>query len=78
MPDPRALEPQMTNSEIIAAAAAHAGDRPEFESSARLALSDAQALSATGRHHDARRRALDSLKFSVGVFSPVFEQAVAA
>ena len=68
----------MTTTEIIATAAAHAGDRPEFESSARLALSDAEALSELGRHHDARRRALDSLKYSVGVFSPVFDQAVAS
>jgi hypothetical protein len=66
----------MTNSEIIAAAADHVGDNPQFESSARLALSDAEALRALGRPHDARRRALDSLKYSVGVFSPVFERAV--
>jgi hypothetical protein len=62
----------MTTAEIIELAKAHAG----ANSSALLALSDAQSLLDLGQLPAARRRALDSLKHSVGVFHDDFSRAV--
>ena len=45
-------------------------------SSARLCLADAVHLQAEGRLDDAKRRALDSLKHSVGIFHADYRRAV--
>lgn len=43
--------------------------------SARLCLTDAVNLQAAGKLEDAKRRALDSLKHSVGVFHADYRRA---
>lgn len=61
----------MNTSQIIAKARAHLGGA--MESSARLALADAVKLEAVGELKCARKRALDSLAYSVGVLSPIYQ-----
>lgn len=62
--------PMNTNEVIILARKNATND------SARLCLSDAVELQAAGKLDDAKRRALDSLKHSVGVFHADFKRAV--
>jgi hypothetical protein len=63
----------MTVNQVIALARKHLGGA--MESSARLCLADAVALFDAGDLIAARRRALRSLQFSVGVFHPEFVRA---
>ena len=49
-----------------------------MRSSAELCLGDAISLFDKGNFVDAARRAVDSLSYSVGVFSPVYTSAKAA
>ena len=65
----------MTTNEIIGLATKHLGG--QMESSARLALMDAQALWERGDFQSARTRALVSLKFSIGCFHDDFQRALA-
>jgi len=62
----------MNTTQILAEARRHLGGA--MESSARLALSDAVKLEAVGELRHARKRALDSLSYSVGVLSPVYKR----
>lgn len=67
----------MTLSEVLAAARAHhhLGD---MRGSAALAFRHAECLAAAGYEGDARKRALKSLAYSVGVHSPIYQQAAQA
>jgi hypothetical protein len=49
-----------------------------MRSSAALCLDDAEAWFGKGEHDNAVRRAIDSLRYSMGVFSPVLAAAKAA
>jgi hypothetical protein len=60
---------------IQSAAAAMGGD---MQTSAELALHDARTLCANGEYGYAADRALKSLAYSVGIFSPVYQWAAAA
>ena len=51
------------------------GRKIEMRSSADLCLSDALAMFNEGRWQYAKQRALDSLKYSEGVFSTRYAQA---
>lgn len=48
----------------------------EMWESANLALSDAIFLQSVGRLEDASKRAISSLKYSVGIFHPDYAKAV--
>ena len=63
----------MTVNQVLAIARKHIGGA--MESSARLALADAVALADAGDLVLARRRALRSLQFSVGMFHADFIRA---
>jgi hypothetical protein len=56
----------MTTQEIIDIATKHSNTG--WASSAKLALSDAVKAANNGQEERARRRALKSLQFSVGIF----------
>lgn len=56
----------MTTNQTIILARKNLGG--EMESSARLCLADAVALQDAGNLEAAKRRAIDSLRYSVGVF----------
>jgi hypothetical protein len=58
----------MTTDKIMALARKHLGAVGGMESSARLCLSDANHLFDRGLLDYAKKRALDSLRFSVGIF----------
>ena len=58
----------MTTDKIMALARKHLGAVGGMESSARLCLSDANHLFDRGLIDYAKKRALDSLRFSVGIF----------
>lgn len=57
---------------IIREARQHVGDTPAMESSARLCLADAVQLYDRGDYTRAREQAVRSLRYSVGVFSPIY------
>lgn len=57
----------MTTDQILALARKHLG-KGDMESSARLSLHDANHLKDRGLFDYAKKRALDSLKYSVGIF----------
>ena len=65
----------MQTLKVIALAHKHIGG--DMETSARLCLSDAVQLFDKGQFDDAKKRALDSLKYSLGVFHPVYTKASA-
>lgn len=58
----------MTTDKIMALARKHLGAVGGMESSARVCLSDANHLFDRGLIDNAKKRALDSLRFSVGIF----------
>lgn len=58
----------MTTDKVMALARKHLGAVGGMESSARLCLSDANHLFDRGLLDYAKKRALDSLRFSVGIF----------
>ena len=64
----------MNVNNVIVLARRHIGNGT-MESSARLCLADAVAKFDNGDFDAAKRRALDSLRFSVGVFHKDFERA---
>lgn len=66
----------MQTSDMLTLARTNLGG--SMESSARLCLADAEACAAKGDEPGARRRALDSLRYSVGVFHPAYKSAVRA
>jgi hypothetical protein len=57
----------MTTNKVMALARKHLG-KGTMESSARVCLSDANHLFDRGLIDNAKKRALDSLRFSVGIF----------
>jgi len=61
----------MDANQVIELARQHMGKN----SSARLALMDAMTLNDKGRCSDAKKRALDSLKHSVGIFHDDYRKA---
>ena len=58
----------MTTDKVMALARKHLGAVGGMESSARVCLSDANHLFDRGLIDNAKKRALDSLRFSVGIF----------
>ena len=64
----------MNTSEIIVLARRHMSEGA-MESSARLCLYGAVALYDDDRPDDARKRAIDSLRYSVGEFHEDFRRA---
>lgn len=58
----------MNTNEVIILARKHVGNGAAMDSSARLCLADAVALHAAGEFEAAKRRAIRSLEFSVGIF----------
>ena len=66
----------MTTNEVIETAARNA-EKGDMVSSAKLALRDARSLAAQGKAELARRRALTSLSYSVGIFHPDYEAVYA-
>lgn len=63
----------MDTKSVITLARLHRDD--DNSESARICLSDAVSLADAGKLDDARRRAVQSLRFSVGVFHPDFKRA---
>lgn len=63
----------MPLSQILVLARRHLGG--DMESSARVCLADAIEMLNVGRLDRAEARALDSLKYSVGVFHPDYQKA---
>lgn len=61
----------MTTDKVIILARKHLAN-----DSARMALRDAINLDAAGDLVYARKRAIDSLRYSLGVFSPIFKKAI--
>lgn len=62
-------------SKIIELAANVVNVPSDMQSSAKLCLDDARNLLAAGRPEPATFRALKSISYSVGVFSPVYQEA---
>lgn len=60
--------------EIISLARAHVGDSRE-SSSAALCLRDAEWCVTQGMQQNARKRAIQSLEFSLGMFHPLVQKA---
>ena len=65
----------MNTDAVIALARKHVGFNAENEGSARLCLADAVSLRDRGQLDDAKRRALNSLSYSVGCFSNTYKRA---
>lgn len=58
----------MNASKIITLARKHVGNGAVMESSARLCLGDALNYNDAGMFDLAKKRAIDSLRYSVGIF----------
>lgn len=65
----------MRTTDVIALARKHVGNGAAMDSSARLCLSDAIANLEEGNYSGAQRRALDSLRYSVGIFHADYKRA---
>jgi hypothetical protein len=65
----------MTTDKIMALARKHIG-KGMMESSARLCLSDANHLFDRGLLDYAKKRALESLKYSVGILHQDYKKAI--
>jgi len=65
----------MQTDKVIALARKHIG-KGTMESSARVCLSDANHLFDRGLIDYAKKRALDSLKYSVGIFHKDYQKAI--
>ena len=61
--------------ELLVSAESSLDSAGSLRSSALVCLDDAKRLEREGFLRDAGRRALDSLRYSVGVFSPVYTRA---
>ena len=68
----------MTTDQILALARKHVATTPNHEGSALISLSDAVELRNLGKYEAARRRALASLSYSIGVLHPEFQRAALA
>lgn len=67
----------MSTSEVIELAARRAVETSKgMQSSAVLALADARRLAGQGNLRDARNRALDSLRYSVGILHEDYARAI--
>ena len=64
----------MNTNDIIILARRHLG-KGEMESSARLCFSDALSLYETGDYANAKKRAIKSLAYSVGMFHEDYAKA---
>lgn len=65
----------MNTNEVIILARKHVSNGAAMESSARLCLTDAVALQEKGQLDDAKRRALKSMAYSVGIFHADYQRA---
>jgi hypothetical protein len=65
----------MSKLNDLAALLALAGQHAEDDASAEVCLADALATAERGRLGDAAGRAVDSLKYSIGLFHPDFKKA---
>jgi hypothetical protein len=65
----------MNTNDVITLARKHVGNGAAMESSARLCLEDAVKLQAQGKLEDAKRRAVKSLGYSVGIFHADHQRA---
>lgn len=65
----------MEAKDIVALAAKHAGNASIMNSSAGLCLQDAEGLLFKGDLEYAKMRAIDSLRYSVGVFHSDYKAA---
>jgi hypothetical protein len=61
--------------QLIQLAAEHA-DSASMASSAHLCLDDARSLMARGDYQNAKRRATDSLRYSLGILHPDFPRDI--
>jgi hypothetical protein len=66
---------QMETSQVIGLAQKHVRNGALMQSSAQLCLDDAVLLRNNGHLEDAKRRALKSLAYSVGVFHEDYGRA---
>lgn len=64
----------MNTEGAIRLARKHVGNGAAMESSARLCLQDAIELHAEGEYDYAKKRALKSLGYSVGIFSVDYQK----
>ena len=64
----------MSTETLIRIARKHVGNGAEMESSARLCLQDAVKLADSHDEDAARRRALKSLAYSVGILHPDYRR----
>ena len=62
----------MNTDKALALARKHLGG--DMESSARLCLADAVSLNDKGEYHYAKKRALASLGYSVGIFHKDYQR----
>lgn len=65
----------VVTQKLIDLAAIYAHNGAEMQDSALLCLEDARILEASRRYDAAKYRAMRSLSYSVGVLSPVYNQA---
>jgi len=65
----------MTTDQVILLARKHLGAKSGMEGSARVCLHDANHLKDRGFIDLAKKRALDSLRYSVGIFHSDFKKA---
>lgn len=68
----------MTTQQVIVTARKHVANGAAMESSARLCLADAVRLADDGDLQYARARAIDSLRYSIGILHPDFDRASAS
>jgi len=68
----------MNTKEILDLARKHVNNGAAMASSALLCLRDAEGFAHAGLEPIARNRAVDSLKYSVGIFHPDFAKAKGA
>ena len=67
----------MNTDQVLILARKHLGNGAAMESSARLCLEDAVLHTAMGDLDSAKKRAIDSLRYSVGVFHKDYIKAAA-
>jgi len=66
----------MNASQVIVLARKHVGNGAAMDSSARMCLADAVSLFDKENHEAAKRRAVDALRYSVGIFHADYKKAV--
>ena len=65
----------MNYREMVTLARKHVGNGAAMESSARLCLADAVACCNNGAFDSAKRHALKSLAYSIGILHPDYRKA---